>query len=90
MGAGNIDFEAIKTHSSHLIASADEAETAAKSLQTLMDGLCQKNDQPSLKKANDTLLETVGAFLRTVRGEMASVNQMTKDAEKLAAASGYN
>ena len=90
MAQGTIEFEAIKAESGNLLASADEAEAAIKNLQNLMDNLCEKNDQPSLKKANDTLLETTDGFIKAVRAEMESVTKMTADAEKLAKASGYN
>jgi len=90
MATGNIEFDAIKSESSNLLAAAEETEAAVKNLDGLMQQLCEKNDAPSLKRGNDTLTETVTGFIKAVRAEMESVNQMVRDAERLATASGYN
>jgi len=89
MNQGNIEFEAIKTESGVLLGSVDEAETAVKRLDGLMESLCEKNDAPALKKANGVLTETVTNFIKAIRSEMEVVQQMTKSTEKLAQASGY-
>ena len=89
MSQGNIDFDAIKSESGKLMGSADEVNAALGKLQTLMDGLCEKNDAPALKRASDSLIETSKGFLKAVQSEMESVTTMVRDSEKLAAASGY-
>ena len=89
MSQGTINFEEIKKETGILLGSAEEAEVGAKQLQTLMDGLCEKNDAPAIKRAVDGMLETVNAFIKTIRDEMEIVQDMTAKTEKLAAASGY-